>query len=78
MKEREKEFYGEDVEEQPTDQTFDTDGPEEERKELSSKQRALIEKKLNEKKRRLQDLGKKLGRNRDQGNLAAGSAAKFQ
>ena len=26
----------------------------------------------------MEDLGKKLGRNRDQGNLAAGSATKFQ
>lgn len=78
MKEREKEFYGEDVEDQSTEQTLDTDGPEEERKEISSKQRALIEKKINEKKRRLQELGAKLGRNREQGNLAAGSEAKFQ
>tara|TARA_B110000285_G_scaffold223677_1_gene279508 strand:+ start:958 stop:1122 length:165 start_codon:yes stop_codon:yes gene_type:complete len=37
MKEREKEFYGEDVEDQSTEQTLDTDGPEEERKEISSK-----------------------------------------
>ena len=53
MKQREQEFYGDDIDEPSTDQTLDTDGPEEEKKELSSKQRALIEKKLNEKKRRL-------------------------
>ena len=70
MREREKEFYGDDVEDQPTEQTLDTDGPEEEKreeekKELSSKQRALMEKKLIEKRRRVGDLEKKIFRNRD-------------
>ena len=78
MREREKEFYGEDVEDQATEQTLDTDGPEEEKKELSSKQRALMEKKLSEKRRRVGDLEKKIFRNRDQGNQAAGSSEKFQ